>query len=82
MKNQARLTHCNNCLQFLCPVFYAETSVKELMISVTKEQSSFAHFFKTRGGITRELSVEFDLMRDKSGRTSELEADLNAEGFK
>ncbi len=52
------------------------------MISVTKEQSSFAHFFKTKGGILKELSVEFDLMRDKSGRISELEAGLNAEGFK
>ncbi len=39
-------------------------------------------FFKTNGGIPRELSVEFDLMRDKSGRISELEAGLNAEGFK
>ncbi len=52
------------------------------MVSVTKEQSSFAHFFKTKGEIPRELSVEFDLMRDKSGRISELEAGLNAEGFK
>ncbi len=40
---------------------------EELMVSVTKEQSSFAHFFRT-GGIPRELSVEFDLMRDKRGR--------------
>ncbi len=40
---------------------------EELMMSVTKE-SSFAQFFKTKGGIPRELSVEFDLMRDKSGR--------------
>ncbi len=39
-------------------------------------------FFKTKGGIPRELSVEFDLMRDKSGRIFELEAGLNAEGFK
>ncbi len=39
-------------------------------------------FFRTKGGIPRELSVEFDLMRDKSGRISELEAGLNAEGFK
>ncbi len=52
------------------------------MVSVMKEQSSFAHFFKTKGGIPRELSVEFDLMRDKSGRISELEAGLNAERFK
>ncbi len=29
-----------------------------------------------------ELSVEFDFMRDKSGRISESEAGLNAEGFK
>ncbi len=50
---------------------------EELMVSVTKEQSSFAHFFRTTGGIPRELSVEFDLMRDKSGRISELEAGLN-----
>ncbi len=55
---------------------------EELMVSVTKEQSSFAHFFRTKGGIPRELSVEFDLMRDKSGRISELEAGLNTEGFK
>ncbi len=55
---------------------------EELMVSVTKEQSSFAHFFRTKGGIPRELSVEFDLMRDKSGRISELEVDVNAEGFK
>ncbi len=55
---------------------------EELMISVTKEQSSFTHFFKTKGGIPRELSVEFDLMRDKSGRISELEAGLNTDGFK
>ncbi len=39
-------------------------------------------FFKTKEGIRRELSVEFDLMRDKNGRISELEAGLNAEGFK
>ncbi len=52
------------------------------MVSVTKEQSSFAHFFKTKGGISSQLSVEFDLMRDKSCRISELEAGLNAEGFK
>ncbi len=39
-------------------------------------------FLKLRGGIPRELSVEFDLMRVKSGRISELEAGLNAEGFK
>ncbi len=52
------------------------------MVSVTKEQSSVAHFFKTKGGIPRELSVEFDLMRDKSGRISELEAGLNVEGLK
>ncbi len=32
---------------------------EELMVSVTKEQSSFAHFFRTKGGIPRELSVEF-----------------------
>ncbi len=51
------------------------------MVSVTNEQSSFAHYFKTKGGIPRELSVDFDLMRDKSGRISELEAGLNAEGF-
>ncbi len=55
---------------------------EELMVSVTKEQSSFAHFFRTKWGIPRELAVEFDLMRDKSGRISELEAGLNAEGFK
>ncbi len=55
---------------------------EELMVSVTKEQSSFAHLFRTKGGIPRELSVEFDLMRDKSGRIYELEAGLNAEGFK
>ncbi len=48
---------------------------------LTKEQCSFAHFFKSKGGIPRELSVEFDLMRDKSGRISELEAGLNTEGF-
>ncbi len=29
-----------------------------------------------------ELSVEFDLMRDKIGRITELEAGLNTEGFK
>ncbi len=52
------------------------------MISVTKEQSSFAHFFKTKGGIPRKLSVEFDLMRVKSGRISEFEAGLNTEGLK
>ncbi len=52
------------------------------MVSVTKEQSSFAHFFRTKGGIPRELSVEFDLLRDKSGRISELEAGLNTGGFK
>ncbi len=52
------------------------------MVSVTKEQSSFAPFFKTKGGIPRELSVEFNLTRDKSGRISELEAGFNAEGFK
>ncbi len=55
---------------------------EELMVSVTKEQSSFVHFFRTKGGIPRELSVEFDLVRDKSGRISELEAGLNAEGVK
>ncbi len=55
---------------------------EELMISVTKEQSSFAHFFRTKEGNPRELSVEFDLMWDKSGRISELEAGLNTEGFK
>ncbi len=55
---------------------------EELMISVTKEQSSFAHFFKTKGGIPKELSVEFDLMQDKSDRISKLEAGLNTEGFK
>ncbi len=55
---------------------------EELMVSVTKEQSSFANFFKTKGGIPRELSVEFDLMRDNSDRISELKASLNAEGFK
>ncbi len=49
---------------------------------MTKEQSSFANFFRTKGGIPRELSVEFDLMRDKSGRISELEAGLNTEAFK
>ncbi len=53
-----------------------------LMVSVTKKQSSFAHFFKTKGGIPRELSVEFDLMRGKSGRISELEVGLNPEGLK
>ncbi len=46
---------------------------EELMVSVTKEQSSFAHFLRTKGGIPRELSVEFDLMRDKSGRISLLD---------
>ncbi len=51
-------------------------------MSVTKEQSSFAHSFKTNGGIPRELLVYFDLMRNKSGRISELNASLNAEGFK
>ncbi len=55
---------------------------EKLMVSVTKEQSSFAHFFKNKGGTPWELSVEFDLMRDKSGMISELEAGLNAEGFK
>ncbi len=55
---------------------------EELMKSVTKEQSSFAHFFKTKGGIPRGLSVEFDLMQDKSGRISELEAGFNTKGFK
>ncbi len=55
---------------------------EELMVSVTKDQSSFTHFYKTKGGIPRELSVEFDLMRDKSGKISELEAGLNGEGFK
>ncbi len=55
---------------------------EELMISVTNEQISFAYFFKTKGGIPRELSVEFDLMRDTSGRISELKAGLNTEGFK
>ncbi len=49
---------------------------------MTKEQSCFARFFRTKGGIPRELSVEFDLMQDKSGRISELEAGLNTEGFK
>ncbi len=39
-------------------------------------------FFKTKGRIPRELSVVFYLMRDKSGRIFELEAGLNAEGFK
>ncbi len=39
-------------------------------------------FFKAKWGILRELSVEFDLMRDMRGRISELEAGLNAEGFK
>ncbi len=42
------------------------------MVSATKEQSSFAHFFKTKGGIPR----------DNSGRISEFEAGLNAEGLK
>ncbi len=37
---------------------------------------------KLRGGIPRELLKEFDFMRDKSGRISELEAGLNTEGFK
>ncbi len=55
---------------------------EELMVSLTKEQSSFAHLFKTMGGIPRELSKEFDLMRDKNGRISELEAGINAEGFR
>ncbi len=39
-------------------------------------------FVKTKGGIPRGLSVKLDLMRDKSGRISELEAGLNTEGFK
>ncbi len=39
-------------------------------------------FFKIKGGLPRELSVEFDLMRDKSGRISDLKAGLNAEGLK
>ncbi len=39
-------------------------------------------FFKIKGEIPTELSVEVDLMRDNSGRISELEAGLNAEGFK
>ncbi len=42
----------------------------------------FCTLFKTKGGIPRELSVEFDLMRDKSGRILELEAALNTKGFK
>ncbi len=50
------------------------------MVSVTKEQSSFAHSFKTKGGIPRELSVEFDLMRDKSGRISESEGEGEEQG--
>ncbi len=50
---------------------------EDLMVSVTKEHRSFTHFFKTKGAIPRELSVEFDLMRYKSGRISELEAGLN-----
>ncbi len=41
-----------------------------------------ASFFKTRGGLPKELSVDVDLMRDKSGRISESEAGLNAKGFK
>ncbi len=36
------------------------------------------HTFIIKGGIPREL----DLMRDKRGRISELEAGLNTEGFK
>ncbi len=53
----------------------------ELMVSVTKEQSSFAHFFTTKEGNPRELSVEFDLMWNKSVRKAELEVGLNAEEF-
>ncbi len=52
------------------------------MVLVTKEQSSFRHLFKIKGGIPRDLSVEFDLMQDKSRRISKLEAGLSAEGFK
>ncbi len=55
------------------------TEREELMVPVTKEHSSFAYF---KGGIRMELSLEFDLMRHKSGRIYELEAGLNAEGFK
>ncbi len=42
------------------------------MVPVTKEQSSFAYVFTTKEGNPRELSVEFDLMRNKSGRIAEL----------
>ncbi len=28
---------------------------EELMLSVTKEHNSFAHFFKTKGGMLKEL---------------------------
>ncbi len=34
------------------------------------------------GGIPWELSVEFDYMWYKNGKISELEAGVNAEGFK
>ncbi len=49
------------------------------MESVTKAHSSFAH---TNGGMLSELSVEFDLMRYRTGRISELVAGLNTKGFK
>ncbi len=52
------------------------------MVSVTKEQSYCAHFFKTKEGIPRKLSVEFNLMGYTSGRVPELQAGLNAEGCK
>ncbi len=51
------------------------------MVSVTKEHNYFAHFFKTKGGMLKELSVEFDLIRYKGGRISELEAGINTEGL-
>ncbi len=45
---------------------------EELMVSVTKEQSSFAHFFKTKEEIPRELSVEFrGVSRTKNERLIE-----------
>ncbi len=52
------------------------------MVSVTKEQRFLHTFFKTKRGLPRELSQGFDLIRDKSGKISELEAGLNSEGFK
>ncbi len=50
-------------------------------MSATKGHSSFAHFFKTRVEIPRELSEESHLVRHMSGRVSELELGLNADMF-